>query len=106
MRIPLALTGLALAVLAVSCAPTAEPPPKPKEVTMTETTFDVQGMTCEGCERAIQGTLGKIDGVVAVKASHAEGRAVVTHDRDRVDPERLRQAIEKLGYQAAVHRQL
>jgi len=62
--------------------------------------FDVEGMTCGHCERAIQTTVGMIEGVETVQASHTEKRAVVRYDAARVKPEAIVAAIEKLGYTA------
>jgi copper chaperone len=62
--------------------------------------FDVEGMTCGHCERAIQATVGMIDGVESVQASHTGKTAVVRCDAARVKPEAIVAAIEKLGYKA------
>ncbi len=62
--------------------------------------FDVEGMTCGHCERAIQTTVGMIDGVETVQASHTEKKAVVRYDAGKVKPEAIVAAIEKLGYTA------
>jgi copper chaperone CopZ len=59
-------------------------------------TIVVKGMHCEGCEGAICDKVGKIAGVKAVKASHADERVEVEA------PAELRSAIAaaitKLGY--------
>ncbi len=62
--------------------------------------FDVEGMTCGGCEVAVKRAVSKIDGVDSVKASHEDGRAEVTYDPGNVTIEQIVKAIEKLGYQA------
>jgi len=62
--------------------------------------FDVEGMTCGHCERAIQTTVGMMDGVETVQASHTEKKAVVRYDAAKVKPEAIVAAIEKLGYTA------
>ncbi|MCU0224928.1 MAG: copper ion binding protein [Acidobacteria bacterium] len=62
--------------------------------------FDVEGMTCGHCERAIQTTVGMMDGVETVQASHTEKRTVVRYDAAKVKPEAIAAAIEKLGYTA------
>ena len=64
--------------------------------------FDVEGMTCGGCEVAVKRSVGKLEGVDTVKASHEDGRAEVTYDPGKVTIEQIVEAIEKLGYQAKV----
>ena len=62
--------------------------------------FDVEGMTCGGCEVAVKRAVGKLDGVDGVKASHEDGTAEVTYFPAKVTIEQIVEAIEKLGYQA------
>jgi Cu+-exporting ATPase len=61
----------------------------------------VEGMTCAACANRIQRTLTKLDGVEQVQVNFANGRATVMHDQ-AVGDETLREAIERLGYQAPV----
>lgn len=63
-------------------------------------TFAVEGMTCGGCEAAIEIKLRKIDGVGSVEASHEKSSAVVRYDPAKVTPDRIVSAIEDLGYKA------
>ena len=62
--------------------------------------FDVQGMTCGGCEAGIRRGVKNLDGVIDVRASYKTGSAEVTFDPAKVTPEQIAQAIEKVGYQA------
>lgn len=61
----------------------------------------VTGMTCSGCENAVQMTLRQLKGVHAVQASHGQESVDVTYDTGHLTPERIRQAIEDLGYHVA-----
>ena len=63
-------------------------------------TFAVEGMTCGGCEAAIEIKLRKIDGVGSAEASHEKDSAVVRYDPTKVTPDRIVSAIEDLGYKA------
>ena len=63
-------------------------------------TFKVEGMTCGGCEVGVRMNVRKLDGVASVEASYDEGRAKVAYDPDKVTPEMIVEAIEKLGYTA------
>lgn len=62
--------------------------------------FKVKGMTCGGCEAGVKMTVKRLDGVQAVEASHTEMRATVTYDAEKVTPQAIVEAIEKLGYTA------
>jgi copper chaperone len=61
----------------------------------------VTGMTCGGCENAVMRTLGKVDGVEEVTASHASSQVGVTFDSNKVTPTVIRETIEALGYTVA-----
>ncbi len=91
----LALSALlGMAVLAARAAADAE------ETPLVTSVFEVEGMTCGGCEAAVKATVKRLDGVRTVDASHREKRATVTYDEQKVKPEAIVQAIEKLGYSA------
>jgi mercuric ion transport protein len=62
-------------------------------------TFDVQGMTCEGCEKAIKASVQKLDGIEEVTASHTAGESVVKFDSTLVNPELISEAIKAAGYE-------
>ncbi len=93
------IAGIATAVLALGFLTTllAE---APAEEQTTTTAFQVEGMTCGGCEVAVRAAVKKLDGVASVKASHKEGSAEVTYDSEKVTPKAIIAAIEKIGFQA------
>lgn len=61
--------------------------------------FDVTGMTCGGCERALGRAVSRLPGVEQVSASHSEQSATVTYDENLVGPEAIAEAIRDAGYQ-------
>jgi mercuric transport protein len=65
-------------------------------------TFAVEGWTCGSCAASTRIALKKLDGVEDVKTDHVKMEAVVTYDDAKVAPEKMIQAIEKLGYKATV----
>ena len=65
---------------------------------MKEITLNVEGMTCEGCEKRIQNVLMEINGVENVKASHIDKQVKITLNKD-VDINTLKEAIEDLDFQ-------
>ena len=66
------------------------------------TTLVVKGWTCASCAIATRVALGKLDGVSAVKTNAETNEALVTYDDAKVKPELMIQAIETLGYSAAL----
>ena len=62
--------------------------------------FKVEGMTCGGCEAAVRISVKRLEGVEKVEVSHEDGLAKVTHDPEKVTVEKIKAAIEKLGYAA------
>ena len=62
------------------------------------TTFQVEGMHCDGCSATIVGALKRVDGVLSASADHEQGVAEATYRPADVSPDQLKAAIEKLGY--------
>ncbi|MFY8104358.1 MAG: heavy-metal-associated domain-containing protein [Ramlibacter sp.] len=60
--------------------------------------FDVQGMTCGHCERAVTQAVKRADPAAEVKIDRAAGKVDVQTEQPR---ERIAQAIAEEGY--AVH---
>jgi copper chaperone CopZ len=65
---------------------------------VTQLIFDVEGMTCEGCEKAIMASVQKLEGIKEVTASHTAGESVVRFDSTLVSPELISGAIAAAGY--------
>lgn len=62
-----------------------------------ETTYDILGMTCAHCARAVTDELSALDGVTGVRVDVAAGRAEVAHDA-ALDDDAVRAAVEEAGY--------
>lgn len=60
--------------------------------------INVEGMHCTGCEKAITGALGELEGVKDARASFENGEAKVQYDPAKVKPEDFKTAIEGKGY--------
>jgi copper chaperone CopZ len=63
--------------------------------------LDVKGMTCEGCEKAIVGSICKLDGIQEASASHTAAEAIVKYDSTKTSMEAIQQAIADAGYSVA-----
>ncbi len=68
--------------------------------------FAISGMTCTGCENAIQKTINEFDGVYSSKADHQDGIALIEVDSVKVDLQKIEQAINELGYEAKGYKKL
>jgi len=66
---------------------------------MTQSEFNVRGMTCGGCAQGIVAALRFVPGVSSVEASHADGKVRVQYDPQQVQPAALRTEIEALEYE-------
>ena len=65
---------------------------------MDTLTLNVTGMTCGGCENAVQRGLARLEGVGDVTASHADAKVIVTYDPARVSPDQIKARIGAMGY--------
>jgi copper chaperone len=63
-----------------------------------ETVLIVEGMSCNHCVNAIEGSVGKLQGVSNVKVTLDEGKVEVSYDDRKVTIDEMKQAIEDQGY--------
>lgn len=63
-----------------------------------ETAFLIEGMTCTGCENAIQNQVKSLPGIESVKADHIARQTTVVYDKTLVDEGRIIAAIAQTGY--------
>ena len=61
-------------------------------------TIKIKGMSCHHCVMAVTKALKEIDGVKDVQVNLERGEAIVHEDKP-VDPDILREHIEKAGYE-------
>lgn len=59
--------------------------------------INVEGMTCEGCEKKIDEALSKINGIKQVKADKA-GKVYLEYDLMKIKLKGIEEQIIKLGY--------
>ncbi|MCL6591695.1 MAG: sulfite exporter TauE/SafE family protein [Firmicutes bacterium] len=69
------------------------------EPTLITKVFRVQGMSCPSCELKIENVLTEMTGVKEVKASLAKASVAVKYDPAETDPESIKSAVRKLGYE-------
>jgi copper chaperone CopZ len=63
--------------------------------------FNVQGMTCGGCERSVQNALTSHKGVVTAKADRVSGKVAVEFDPAQIQQDAIAKAITAAGFQVA-----
>ncbi|MFQ5630843.1 MAG: cation transporter [bacterium] len=63
-------------------------------------TFDVQGMTCAGCETSVKLALRDIEGVKNVEASYEAAEAKITVNPEKANEQEIIDAINNIGYTA------
>ena len=58
----------------------------------------VEGMHCASCAKRIEEALERLDGVAAASVNFGAGRAHLTIDPARFEPQKAREAIQAIGY--------
>ncbi len=98
---------LGLAILFAGCCDSTQESTQKEAIkidkaNVLKTVLNVEGMTCEGCESAIQGNLSKLDGVVSVKASYTAKTTIIEYDKSQITKEELEKAIVDTGYKIII----
>ena len=65
---------------------------------MASSTYEVRGMTCEHCVRAVTSEVESLPGVTGVYVDLGTGRVVVTSDAP-LDDAAMRAAVDEAGYE-------
>lgn len=61
-------------------------------------TFDVKGMTCNGCASHVENDVNKLPGIIKVDAIYEEATAKVAFDQNKVRLTQIVKAINETGY--------
>lgn len=98
----IALLGLALAACTSSPktdASEAETTEISADAQWVEVVINVNGMTCEGCENAINAGIEGMDGIAEVESSHEEKWTRVKYDENVTSLEEISAQITETGYE-------
>ena len=83
----------------------ADPQVSAQSGALTSVEFSVEGMTCEGCENAIAGSVNKLLGIACVEASYTAATTIVTFDTTVVSIGEIDEAIASAGYAVLDHKE-
>ncbi|MCP1143445.1 copper chaperone CopZ [Lysinibacillus endophyticus] len=65
---------------------------------MQTVTLNVQGMSCGHCVNAVEGSVGKLEGVNEVKVNLSTAQVDVSFNESQVSIEKIKETIEEQGY--------
>ncbi|MDQ0229649.1 copper chaperone CopZ [Metabacillus malikii] len=65
---------------------------------METKTYKVEGMSCQHCVNAVEGSVSKLAGVQAVKVILDKGEVEVSFDHEKVTNKEIVETIEEQGY--------
>lgn len=63
-----------------------------------KTTIHVEGMTCTGCEKAINMKINELEGIKSSNSNHTEGITIVEYDSLKTSKKQIITKIEEAGY--------
>ncbi|AUS97419.1 heavy metal translocating P-type ATPase [Clostridium thermosuccinogenes] len=67
---------------------------------MKKEILSVTGMTCASCAKAVERSVGKVDGVHSANVNFASEKLNVEFDESKTDIQNIKEAVKKAGYSA------
>ena len=71
----------------------------------THKQIKIKGMICESCEKIIEKSVGKVNGVKNIKVNYQTGQAEITYNQKQANLEEISTAIKKAGYDSDIAEQ-
>ncbi len=65
---------------------------------MQNVTLNVQGMSCGHCVKAVEGSVGQLEGVQQVTVKLADAQVEITFNESQVSLDKIKETIEEQGY--------
>lgn len=65
---------------------------------MEKVTLTVEGMSCDHCVRAVEGSVGELNGVSSVKVNLKAGTVDVEFNQQEVSLDKIKETIDDQGY--------
>ncbi|MDN4167052.1 mercuric transport protein MerTP [Cytophagales bacterium LB-30] len=69
-----------------------------QEDNIQSATFDIKGMTCQGCAAHVNHEINKLGGILKVTTSYEQAKSVVEFDKSKTSTDEIEQAINSTGY--------
>lgn len=63
--------------------------------------FDVYGMKCHSCEIAVEKEINKLQGIINIKADHANSMVIVTYESELCNDDKIKLAIKNSGFSSS-----
>lgn len=73
---------------------------------VVQANFDIEGMTCQGCEEEVKHEAAQLPGFIEATVNHETGRATVKFDKSKSTLEQVIEAINKTGYKVTGHTEI
>lgn len=89
---------LAFPYYSKSFYPTQNIPKSNPDITMNTVEFQIEGMTCQGCEEHIDHAVSKLGGISQLKTSYDENRSTISFDPEQTSIPEIENAINETGY--------
>ena len=70
-----------------------------EEINLNQTIIPISGMTCASCAKAVERSVGKLDGVQTVDVNFATEKASISYIPEKVKLSEIKEAIKKAGYE-------
>jgi Cu2+-exporting ATPase len=67
--------------------------------------YEVEGMTCASCANSVESMLSHVEGVRSASVNFADSSVLVEHEPEIATPEKLKAAVEEIGYSLIVNQQ-
>ncbi|WP_286229123.1 copper chaperone CopZ [Neobacillus mesonae] len=65
---------------------------------MEKVTLNVQGMSCNHCVKAVEGSVGTLNGVNSVKVNLKDATVAVEFNPEKVTLDQIKETIDDQGY--------
>jgi copper chaperone len=65
---------------------------------MEKVKLTVEGMSCDHCVRAVEGSVGELKGVSSVKVNLKDGTVDVEFNQQEVSLDKIKETIDDQGY--------
>lgn len=65
---------------------------------MEKVTLNVQGMFCDHCVKAVEGSVGELNGVSSVKVNLKANTVDVEYNNQEVSLDKIKETIDDQGY--------